>query len=342
MTEPTDLSSLESTPTRTEGSARQLVTVSRSALSRAVHADVVGLALVYLVLLVFLSATTRYFLSFDNIGNLLREMSVLGILAVGQTLVILRAEIDLSVGSVLALSSVAGAMASGAGWPTIAVIGVALLVGAGFGVANGLLVSRGGVSSLVVTLGTMTVAYGIALLVTGGGPQSIRTGELEVLGQGGVGFVPYQFIIMSMVVLAGALALRFTVFGRSLYAVGDNKQAALLNGINVDLVTVGVFTISGLLAAFGGLLLAGQFSTADPTIGTNFNLRSIAAVVIGGTSLFGGVGGVTGTALGAALIATLANGLVHFNVQSAWQEVITGLVIVAAVLIDQFRVRRRG
>jgi ribose transport system permease protein len=342
MTEPTNPTSLAGTPARTRRPAPRLGEAARSALSRAAHADVVGLVAVYVILFVFLSSATRHFFSFDNIENLLREMSVLGIVAVGQTMVILRGEIDLSVGSVLALSSVVAATAYGAGWPPVAVIAAAPVVGFGVGLVNGVLVAKGRVSSLVVTLGTMTVTFGIALLVTGGGPRSIRTGVLEILGQGRISFIPYQFIIMVAAVAIGALVLHFTVFGRSLYAAGDNVQAAILNGINVDRVTIGVFVISGLLASFGGLLLAGQFTTADPTIGTNFNLRSIAAVVIGGTSLFGGVGGVAGTAIGAALMATLANGLVHFNVQSAWQEVVTGTVIVAAVLIDQLRARRRG
>jgi ribose transport system permease protein len=320
---------------------RARVVGSRLAIGRALRADIVGLAAIYVVMFVFLSVRTGYFLSTDNIGNLMREMSVIGIISVGQTLVILRKQIDLSVGTVAAASSVVAALASQAGWPTIFVIASALVVGALFGLVNGILVAKGRVSALVVTLGTMTIAYGVALILTGGGPQSISTGFLETIGQQGIGFVPYQFMIFVVVVIAAGLGLRYTVFGRSIYAAGDNEDAAWLNGINVDRVTIGAFVLCGALAAVGGLLLAGQFSTADPTIGTNINLRTIASVVIGGTSLFGGVGGVGGSALGAALIATLANGMVHFNIQSAWQEVVTGIVIVGAVLLDQLRLRGR-
>jgi ribose transport system permease protein len=320
---------------------RARVVGRRLAIGRILRADMVGLAAIYVVMFVFLSVRTGYFLSTDNIGNLMREMSVIGIISVGQTLVILRKQIDLSVGTVAAASSVVAALASQAGWPTIFVIASALVVGALFGLVNGILVAKGRVSALVVTLGTMTIAYGVALILTGGGPQSISTGFLETIGQQGIGFVPYQFMIFVVVVIAAALGLRYTVFGRSIYAAGDNEDAAWLNGINVDTVTIGAFVLCGALAAVGGLLLAGQFSTADPTIGTDINLRTIASVVIGGTSLFGGVGGVGGSALGAALIATLANGMVHFNIQSAWQEVVTGVVIVGAVLLDQLRLRGR-
>ncbi len=321
---------------------RARVVGRRLGIGRLLRADMVGLAAVYVVMFVFLSVRTGYFLSTDNIGNLMREMSVIGIISVGQTLVILRKQIDLSVGTVAATSSVVAALASQAGWPTIFVIASALVVGALFGLVNGILVAKGRVSALVVTLGTMTIAYGVALILTGGGPQSISTGFLETIGQQGIGFVPYQFMIFVVVVIAAALGLRYTVFGRSIYAAGDNEDAAWLNGIDVDTVTIGAFVLCGALAAVGGLLLAGQFSTADPTIGTDINLRTIASVVIGGTSLFGGVGGVGGSALGAALIATLANGMVHFNIQSAWQEVVTGIVIVGAVLLDQLRLRGRN
>jgi ribose transport system permease protein len=309
-----------------------------SALSGA---DTLGLLLVYVALFVYLSVATRYFLSGDNISNLLREMAVLGIVAVGQTLVILRAEIDLSVSAVVAVAAVVAAEASQAGWSTVPTIAAGLAVGCAFGLFNGLLVARTGISSLVVTLGTLTIGSGLALVLTGGAPEEIDVGFLTTLGQGSVGGVAYQFLVMLAVVVIAFLVLRYLVFGRSLYAVGDNARAARLNGIRVERMTVWVFVLSGLLASVGGLLLAGQFETADPTIGGDLNLRSIAAVVIGGTSLFGGVGGVAGTLLGTALIATLSNGLVQLNVPSAWQEVVTGAVIVAAVLFDRLRARRR-
>jgi ribose/xylose/arabinose/galactoside ABC-type transport system permease subunit len=326
--------SLES-PAKTQPGARSVVT-------RLLRTDIAGLAAVYAVLFVLFSASTKYFFSGDNVSNLLREMSVVGIIAIGQTVVILASQIDLSVGNVAAVSSVVAALASQAGWPMPAVILAGLAMGAAFGLVNGLLVAKAHVNALVVTLGTMTISLGVALILTGGAPQSIHTGLLEILGQDGISILPYQFIILAVLTLLGAALLRFTVFGRSVYAAGDNDDAARLNGINVDRVIIGAFVTSGLMSAVGGLLLAGQFATADPTIGTNLNIQTIAAVVIGGTSLFGGVGGVGGTVIGAAFIATLANGMVQFNIQSAWQEIVTGAVIVAAVILDQLRRRGRG
>jgi ribose transport system permease protein len=315
---------------------------ARSVVTRLLRTDIAGLAAVYAVLFFMFSVSTKYFFSGDNVSNLLREMSVVGIIAIGQTVVILASQIDLSVGNVAAVSSVVAALASQAGWPMPAVILAGLAMGAAFGLVNGLLVAKAHVNALVVTLGTMTISLGVALILTGGAPQSIHTGLLETLGQDGISILPYQFIILAALTLLGAALLRFTVFGRSVYAAGDNDDAARLNGINVDRVIIGAFVTSGLMSAVGGLLLAGQFATADPTIGTNLNIQTIAAVVIGGTSLFGGVGGVGGTVIGAAFIATLANGMVQFNIQSAWQEIVTGAVIVAAVILDQLRRRGRG
>lgn len=313
-----------------------------SLLYRLVHNDIAGLIVVYLVLFAFFSVTTQYFFSHDNFSNLMREMSVVGIICIGQTTVILAKQIDLSVGNVAAVASVAAALVSQAGWPVPVVIGAGLAVGIVFGLLNGILVAKAHVNALVVTLGTMTIALGIALLLTNGAPESISTGVLEILGQSGIAFVPYQFMVLAVCAVVAAALLRFTVFGRSVYAAGDNEDAARLNGISVDRIIIGAFVISGVLSAVGGLLLAGQFAAADPTIGTDLNLQSIAAVVIGGTSLFGGVGGIAGSVVGAAFIATLANGMVQYNVQSAYQEVVTGIAIVAAVLLDQYRRRRRG
>ncbi len=313
----------------------------RSLVAGVLHLDVMGILVAYTVLFVFLAVAAQNFVSSANISNLLREMSVVWIIAVGQTCVILNKEIDLSVGSIAALTSVVAALASQNGWPAGAVILLALVAGGAFGLVNGIFVAKGRVSSLVVTLGTMTAGLGVGLVLTGGAPESINMGFLENIGQNGIGVVPYQFVIALGVTIVAAIGLRYTVFGRSIYAAGDNEDAARLNGINVSFVKISTFVITGVLCAVAGLLLAGQFATADPTIGTNLNLQSIASVVIGGTSLFGGVGGVAGTALGTALITTLSNGLVHFNVQSAWQEVVTGGVIVAAVFVDQLRRRRR-
>lgn len=305
------------------------------------RANSLGLLLFYGALFLYLSVATEHFLGTRNIGDLLREMAVLGIIAVGQTLVILRAEIDLSVGSVAAFSAVVAAEAANHGWAPVPVIAVGLLVGLAFGLFNGILVAATGISSLVVTLGTLTIASGLALVVTGGAPEVVQVHFLTTIGQDKVGGIAYQFIVMVAIVLVAWLILRYSVFGRSLYAAGDNERAARLNGINVGRMTIGVFSVSGLLAAVGGLIYMGQFGTADPATGGELNLQSIAAVVIGGTSLFGGVGGVSGTFIGTALIVTLANGLVQLNVPSAWQEVVTGGVIVAAVLFDRLRTRLR-
>jgi len=319
----------------------------RAALLRTV-ALVVGLT----VLLTVLNAATHGdFLRPGNMINVLRQIAVNAILATGQTFVIITAGIDLSVGSLIALTGVlmAGVMF---GHPDVAVgFALALLVGIGAGglagLVNGLPVVRFGLPPFITTLAMLEIARGLAFLYTKGQPIEIDNPAFNFIGGGfvfpGLGRllnipgVPMPVIVMLIVVLAGSFLLTQTRFGRYVYAIGGNEEAARLSGVNVFGVKLMVYVISGALAGLASLLLAARLNSGIPQSGQGYELQSIAAVVVGGTSLMGGRGSIGGTFVGALLIGVLYNIMNLLNVQSYAQEVVLGAVILIAVLLDQLR-----
>lgn len=291
-----------------------------------------GLLLVYLMLIIGLSLLSDRFLTPSNQINILRQATINGIVAVGMTLVILTAGIDLSVGSVLALSAVIGADLLKRGIPVPAAVLAALGVGALAGLVNGIIITRGKIPPFIATLGMLTVARGLTLMYTGGQPFTGFPAAFREIGAGTVGPIPMPIIIAGLVFLVASIMLRRTRYGEYIYLLGDNPVAARLAGINTDFMIVIVYVISGLCAALAGLILIARLDSAQPVIGQGYEFNAIAAVVVGGTSFSGGEGTLFGTLLGTLLIETLGNGLNLLNVSPLWEQVVKGVVIALALL----------
>jgi putative xylitol transport system permease protein len=298
---------------------------------------------VFIGICVILAFATPNFFTPSNLVNIVRQSSFRTIMAVGMTFVILTAGIDLSVGGIIALSGVVGCLAlvrSNVSPPLAALIGIGAGVGVGvaLGGINGIAVTRFNLPPFIATLAIWFIAGrdgGLAYLVNDGQPVSNLPNAFLVLGAGSIGSVPIPIIFMIVVVVIGHLVLTHTKFGRYVYAVGGNEEAAWLSGINVSRVKLAVYVISGLLAALAGMLLAARLASGDPKTGIGQELDVIAAVVVGGTSLFGGRGTILGTVVGALIIGVLNNGLNLLDISSYWQPVVKGGVILLAVLIDQ-------
>lgn len=295
-----------------------------------------------IVVFVVLSFASPVFLSADNLFNVGVQTAVVAVIAIGVTMVIITAGIDLSVGSVAALSGVMGVMAiTELGLPVPLAIPAGILVGAAAGLVNGLLVSVAGLNPFIATLGMLSVARGLVYISTNaqavfGAPDSFR-----LLGQGVIaGGIPIPIIAILVVAVAGYIVLSRTKLGRYAYAMGSNLEAARLSGIPIRRYLTSVYVISGALAGFGGMIAASRVNSGQPNFGIGLELDVIAAAVIGGASLFGGQGTVIGTLIGAFLIALIRNGAVLLDINTFYQQVIIGVVIWAAVFWDQYRRRR--
>lgn len=293
-----------------------------------------GTLAVLLALGALISAFTPYFLTVSNLLNVAQQTVINAIVAVGMTCVIISAGIDLSVGSVLAFSGVLLGQALHAGWPLAAALGLALAVGAACGLLNGLLIALGRLPPFIATLGMMSVARGAALLATGGRPVSGFAGPFRWIADGRLAAVPASVVLMFLVYAAAAFVLRRTRFGRYVYAVGGNEEAALLSGVPVGACKVAVYVLAGALAGLGAIVLTARLNSAQPIAGIDYELDAIAAAVIGGASLMGGEGTVLGTLVGALIMGVLRNGLNLLGVSSFIQQVFIGAVIIAAVLLD--------
>ncbi len=303
-----------------------------------------GIVIAFVVLCVALAVLTPTFMTSGNILNVGRQVSIVAILAAGQTFVILTAGIDLSVGSVLAVSgAVAAGVAVNFGWGPGILAG--LLVGASAGLFNGLVITLLRVPDFVATLAMLSIARAATLIYTGGEPIAVSEGGLRFLGAGTFGPIPVPIAITLVVFAVAIVVLRSTTFGRYVYATGGNRRAAAFSGIDINRVRVLVYVVSGLLAGLAGVVLTGRLATADPQAGVGYELDSIAAVVLGGTSLFGGQGTVARTLLGALILGVLSNGMNLLDVSPFYQEVVKGIVIVIAVAfgnLEQLRHRVLG
>jgi ribose transport system permease protein len=288
-------------------------------------------------IVIVLSFISEDFLTVTNIFNVLRQISINALLAFGMTFVILTGGIDLSVGSILALSGALSAgMIAGGTDPILAVL-AGLAAGTLMGAANGLLVAKGRVAPFIATLATMTIYRGLTLVYTEGRPITFSNDAFSLLGKGYFLEIPVPVIWMLLSFLILYYLLRNTTFGRHIYAVGGNEEAAVLSGIRADRVKIRVYAISGLFASLAGIILTSRLSSAQPTAGVAYELDAIAAVVLGGTSLAGGRGWIAGTLVGAMIIGVLDNGLNLLNVSSFYQQVVKGGVILLAVLLDRSR-----
>ena len=304
-----------------------------------------GLILIFLALVLVLAVISGgAFVKPGNLISVLKQTAVNGILAMGMTFVILSGGIDLSVGSTIGLTGVVACMlahpavageAAGPGqFPLIVSVLAALLVGALIGAVNGIGIAYGAIPPFIVTLGTMTIVRGLALIISGGSPVFDVTASFEAIASIKLGQIPILAVYLVIVVAVCAFVLQKTVFGRRIYAIGGNRTAAEVSGIRVKRYYVAVYTIAGLLAGACGLLTASRTITGAPTAGASYEMDAIAAVVIGGVSMSGGSGKWHGVVIGALMIAVIANGLDIMRVDSNWQPVIKGLIIIFAVLMD--------
>jgi ribose transport system permease protein/inositol transport system permease protein len=311
---------------------------------------------IFLVLLVIVfTALQPNFLHPLNVMNVLRQVSISGLIAIGMTFVILTAGIDLSVGSLVALTGLVAAYVSkgglesrfavgasaDAGNPVILAFLAAIAVGMACGAVQGWAITRLRVPPYVVTLGGLTAWRGAALLLSNGGPISGFSPDFTWWGQGRIEGVPVPVIIFAAAAIIAHVVLRHTRFGLHVYAVGGNAPAANANGVSTRRVEFAVYVIVGFFCGLGSFLLAARLNSAEAVAGIGLELDVIAAVVIGGTSLFGGVGGVVGTVIGALLIGVLRNGLVLLNVSPFIQQIVIGVILVLAVAFDQYAAARR-
>ena len=298
-----------------------------------------GVVIALAVLVVVLSIVSPEFRTFDNMMSLMRQSAINGLIAFGMTCVILTGGIDLSVGSVLALTAaitaylIKGGMAAG-----LAML-IGLIIGGIFGLISGVLVTKGRLQPFIATLITMTVYRGLTMVFTNGIPISGlgNSGLISFIGKGFILGVPFPVIIFLAIFALMAFVLSKTTFGRRVYATGSNSVAAKLAGVNIDRTKLYVYIISGVLAALAGLILISRLNSAQPTLGQGYELDAIAAVALGGTSMNGGRGRIWGTFVGVLIIAVLSNGLNILGISSYYQAVVKGVVILIAVLSDRKR-----
>jgi len=298
---------------------------------------VIGLA----VLCAVLWALTPHFLTVSNLLNIAPQTSINAIVAVGMTFVIISGGIDLSVGSIVALAGVAlGAMLQ-TGYPLPVALAAALAAGTACGMLNGALVSVGGLPPFIATLGMMSAARGTALVFTEGRPISGFDDGFRVLATGSIGFVPAPVVVMILVYVVAHLVLTQTTFGRYTYAIGGNEEATRLSGVAVRFHKTLIYGTSGLISGVAAIVLTARLNSAQPIAGMMYELDAIAATVIGGTSLMGGQGTLAGTLVGALIMGVLRNGLNLLGVSSFLQQIVIGVVIVSAVLVDTMLKRHK-
>jgi ribose transport system permease protein len=332
-----------------ETSVEPLPTTRREAVADVLRVATEGAAryavilVVLICLFAFFAATQDNFLTKQNIENIFTGVAILWIVALGQTFVVLTAGVDLSVGAMLALLGFVLVKIMNAGVPSplamLATIAAGAMIGAGL---NGFLIGRVGLSFFVVTLGTMALFHGSLSLWSGVETDYTDSSLVETIGIGDLGGVPVPIWIMLGTFAIAFYVLRFTYFGRDVYAVGGNIQAARLSGIHVSRTLMAVYGITGAAAAVGTIIQVGRLGAASPIVGSDLPLTSAAGVLLGGTSFVGGIGGVVGTAVGVLFIGTLQNGLGIAGVSAFWQEVVTGAILILAILIDRLREHSGG
>ncbi len=301
-----------------------------------------GIFVALMVISTLLSIAAPKFLTSYNIGIVIRQISFVAIIAMGQTIVLLTGGIDLAVGSIAGLCGIIGAnlMAHAPVDPYIACL-IALGLGLAIGAISGFLVAYVEMNAFIVTLGMGEVCAGVNLVITRGYPVLGVPKEFSFLGQGMFGPVPFPVIIMLILMLVFTVVLTSTPYGRNIYAIGDNQTAARLAGIPVARVKMSVYAISGVLAALAGMIFVSRVNAGQPTVGPSWLMPSITAAIIGGTTLSGGVGTIIGSIIGAVFMGVLSNGIVLMDISAYWERVIIGMVVIIAVLIDVLRQRQR-
>ena len=295
-----------------------------------------GIFIALIVICIMLSIATPYFFTTQNIIIVLRQVSINGILAIGVTFVIIAGGIDLSLGSVLALTGVVAASFAHPGTYALVVpVMLGILTGVIIGAVNGLTITLGKVAPFIVTLGMMTIARGLALVWSDGRPVTNLSPAFNYIGGGDLLRIPVPILLFVLVIIVSAVILNYTRIGRYIYAVGGNENAARASGIRVSGVKLFAYIMCSGLAGLAGIILASRITTGQPNAGIAYELDAIAAVVIGGTSLLGGRGSIAGTVIGVLIIGVINNGLDLLNVTSYYQQIIKGVIIVGAVLLDR-------
>ena len=293
-----------------------------------------ALVFIIIAIIVVMSFVSPVFMTSKNIINIIRQISINGIIAVGMTFVILTGGIDLSVGSVVAITSViVGSMLQGGSNWLVACI-VALLISLVFGAFNGFMIAYVGFQPFIATLATVTMGSGIALAYSDCKPFTISNESFLKIGQGYLGAIPIPIVLLVIVVAIGLIILKTTTFGRYVFAIGGNKNAAKLSGVRTRRVELMVYVISALCASIVGLILSARISSGQPTAGEGYELDAIAATAIGGTSMTGGVGSLTGTIFGFVLLGLMTNSMNLLNINSFYQEIVKGILIIIAVFLD--------
>ena len=296
-----------------------------------------ALYFVLLLMVIFLSIASDTFLKPSNIINVLRQISIQAIIAVGMTMVIVLGQIDLSVGAIVAFASVMNALLIKAGVPVILAILLTLVISSLWGLISGAVTAKFNLHAFLVTLAMLTLIRGITYTMTGGYPIGGLPKSFYAFGAGRLGFLPYPVIYMVIIYAIGIFVLRLTPFGRSIYSVGGNAEAARLSGINIFRTKVAVFVISAFLSAVGGIILSSRLMAGSPEVGNGWELDIIAAVIIGGTNMFGGEGKLTGTLVGMLFVGILTNGMILLDVTPYMQQVVRGAVILGAVVLNSLQ-----
>jgi ribose transport system permease protein len=295
-----------------------------------------GLGGFYVLVVIFFALSSPFFLSWSNVVNILSNVSVIGIVTLGQALVLISGGFDLSVAGTVPLGGVIFTMLINRGVGISEAWALAVLGGCAVGVANGLIVTRIGINPLVTTLGTLSITVGLAYAVTNGVTVPFNDLDQGPINSRVLGMPLYVWTMFFISIIA-FLVLHFTVFGRMIYAIGGNREASRLAGIRVDLVSTSVYAISGGLAAFSGVMLAQQLLAGSPTVGSTAALTSIAAVILGGASLTGGVGSIPGALVGVLVLGTIANGMALMQVPFFYQQIATGSILLLAVGFGRLR-----
>ena len=316
-------------------------TANRSLWKRITSRSEFSIFVGLVVLCVLMSFLSEYFLKVSNIFNILNQISRYGIVSVGMALVIIAGGIDLSVGYVVGLTaSLCAYFSSAMGLPWFLVLPLTLFVGAVIGLVNGLLVTRVKLVPFIVTMAMGKILSGCTLLLTQGRPIKFQS-SLAWLGKGYIGPIPVAVIVMLLTILLGSIFAQKTLTGRNIYAIGNNERTAQLSGINVKSLKTLTYVITSTLCALCGVIVAGNLSSADATLGVGYETDTIAAVVIGGVAMSGGEGTIWGSLLGAAIIGILKNAFVLLRISAYWQSIVIGIVIIAAVTIDKLRTSSR-
>jgi ribose/xylose/arabinose/galactoside ABC-type transport system permease subunit len=302
---------------------------------------VAGLLMAWAVVVVIFALIAPNFLTGGNVLNVARASAIAGIAAIAITVPLIAGSLDVSFGALMSIGSVAAATRVAGGDGVILAVGIAMGIGALLGLINGALVVRLRLDAFIVTLGTLSIFGGVAFLITGGAPTAAPGEAFAFFGRGYLAGIPIPVWTWGAVAVGAGCLLRFTAFGRQCYAVGDNRRAAALAGIPVRRVTTLALVFSGAIAALAGTLVSADAGVANPGTGERYLLTAIAGVILGGTALTGGVGSVIGSVVGILFLGTIDNGLNLLRVEGIWQDVIAGLVLVAALIVDRLRDRYR-